>query len=1198
MENQVKYVDLQGLQTFARELKTWLKSHVVETDIYTELLHRIENLELYKIVDVLPEIGDENTIYLLKNQNAKEKNLFIEYLYSSEYGWEEVGKFIPDIKLEEYLKIEDSPFEKGEAENSAVLKGEYEGYSNKAISQTSMAVGAATTAGLKGWYYSAIDFSNKTITLSDKPTYILVGNTLLNGGWSSDAPNIKEDDVISLVNNSKYDFCSKVIDVNDNVITVDKLPFENLVQDNGVAAAVLAGQFSDGYSIYIPERPDAGIIDFGGGAFAEGGQSVASNICAHAEGLQTHAYGQYAHAEGKETEAAYAAHAEGVGTKATGNDAHAEGHITTAQGHHAHAEGRETVAEGYAAHAEGLYSVAGLGTRPTASTIVDAGRYAHAEGNGTQASGNSAHSEGKHTLASGNFSHSEGFNTEATAQCAHAEGTGTKATTIASHSEGSGTTASGSASHAEGINTVADGIASHSDGFGTETYNEGEHACGRYNKSTKSGDKAQATQFSIGNGTGAGTRSNSVEVKANGDVYIVGLGGYDGTNPSESNDLVTAIHEKAFSTGNYPNMSVGHATLADDLGDLPFEQEVDFNYRQTANGEAVKEETARIEAVKGNSLVWNQRVKNSNFKEDVSSWSGMYATLSHIQGGGALLTATSTSSRAMTHSFSKKILANHVVFMSCTQKRSSDYSSPLLFLLQDISGSTQYDRFTTSYISSSMLRTDAMIGTTTKDIGRVLVYPQQNGEVGDYTEVYSILVIDLTQMFGAGNEPTTIEEFYARIPQNIDLYAYNEGEVIHSNVDAIESVGFNLWDEQWENGYYSPTDGTPFGSPSYIRSKNFIPIVGGKTYYIGGNYSDKVMLCYDKDYKLIATSRTAPINAAYAKFYLMSSTYNHDICINISDSAKNGTYEPYISREQRLDIIKKYFPNGMRSAGTASDEIRWNKQTQKWEKVVRIAEVDLGSLRWTTSSNNILYAAIVNVGLLYGHNILTIPYVATGSHEVPSVDKTIAITNSATYPIIRIKETAYTDAATFKAAMQGVMLYYELAEPIVTEITEDINLDYEVWNGGTEKAIATEPTTNLLATIQYNLYANKTIIDNKFRLNKLDSKITDIEKSIPNMDPVIWKYLCNPIMIHDGYTIPEEVASEILTSDGKFKYKVPGMYRIHSQEFSEFHEKVGIYYQFTPTYVEDDLMRYVLTGVNDCLKAVLKNGVWSVYVVI
>lgn len=43
---------------------------------------------------------------------------------------------------------------------------------------------------------------------------------------------------------------------------------------------------------------------------------------------------------------------------------------------------------------------------------------------------------------------------------------------------------------------------------------------------------------------------------------------------------------------------------------------------------------------------------------------------------------------------------------------------------------------------------------------------------------------------------------------------------------------------------------------------------------------------------------------------------------------------------------------------------------------------------------------------------------------------------------VRVRDTAYTDAATFKQAMQGVMLYYELANPIITDISTLIDDDF------------------------------------------------------------------------------------------------------------------------------------------------------------
>jgi hypothetical protein len=62
-------------------------------------------------------------------------------------------------------------------------------------------------------------------------------------------------------------------------------------------------------------------------------------------------------------------------------------------------------------------------------------------------------------------------------------------------------------------------------------------------------------------------------------------------------------------------------------------------------------------------------------------------------------------------------------------------------------------------------------------------------------------------------------------------------------------------------------------------------------------------------------------------------------------------------------------------------------------------------------------------------------------------DKTINVTNNSN---IYIKDTDYTDIATFKAAMSGVMLYYELATPEVTDISDILSVDnyIEVEGGG------------------------------------------------------------------------------------------------------------------------------------------------------
>ena len=92
-----------------------------------------------------------------------------------------------------------------------------------------------------------------------------------------------------------------------------------------------------------------------------------------------------------------------------------------------------------------------------------------------------------------------------------------------------------------------------------------------------------------------------------------------------------------------------------------------------------------------------------------------------------------------------------------------------------------------------------------------------------------------------------------------------------------------------------------------------------------------------------------------------------------------------------------------------------------------------------------------------------------------------------------VYDSAYTTAYSFKAAMSGVMLYYELAEPIVTEIEGDFNLDYEVWNGGTEEIVSDVPTSPLKADIAYGFNAVGKIKELEEKLNNSGGGYDDTE---------------------------------------------------------------------------------------------------------
>lgn len=188
-------------------------------------------------------------------------------------------------------------------------------------------------------------------------------------------------------------------------------------------------------------------------------------------------------------------------------------------------------------------SATGMGAFAVGNGTVAQGENSVAEGWQTHATGYNSHAEGTMTTASGENSHAEGESTTASERKSHAEGDGTTASGENSHAEGRSTTASGYNSHAEGAESVAEGTASHVDGFFTQAFNYGEHACGQYNKSHQSDTPDKSTIFSVGVGESEYDRKNAIAVTPSGKVYIIGIGGYDGTNLETAKSVQAAFAE-------------------------------------------------------------------------------------------------------------------------------------------------------------------------------------------------------------------------------------------------------------------------------------------------------------------------------------------------------------------------------------------------------------------------------------------------------------------------------------------------------------------------------------------------------------------------------------------------------------------------------------------------------------------------------
>ena len=421
--------------------------------------------------------------------------------------------------------LNDFPFEKGETENSAVLKGG----NNQVISESGVALGKDNFVGLKGWYYEHIYKENDntiSVYLSNEQKVLTESSEALKTSSQKaddSLPNLLdilgEGTLVSLVNDSKYDDKFKIIGGSNGVVRLQT------VDESDLPFSVIKGEpiiEPEDYSIYCLSMPDKGLFDMAQGSSVFGYNNKVTNGKATAFGHNNHAYGKFSFVEGRDNKAGYGAHAEGRDnvasgylshveggyTLAEGAESHAEGWHTTAKGAHSHTEGTETTAEGNDSHAEGADTKTvgrashAEGIRGTAtgnyshvegSDSISTGVASHAEGYKTHAKGNYTHSEGQETSAEGKWSHAEGYKSQSNGDYSHAEGQETLATNEHSHAEGFKSQAIGAHSHAEGNDTKSEGINSHAEGY--KSYSLGPHSHAEGNETRTEGSCAHTEGY-------------------------------------------------------------------------------------------------------------------------------------------------------------------------------------------------------------------------------------------------------------------------------------------------------------------------------------------------------------------------------------------------------------------------------------------------------------------------------------------------------------------------------------------------------------------------------------------------------------------------------------------------------------------------------------------------------------------------------
>ena len=381
-----------------------------------------------------------------------------------------------------------------------------------------------------------------------------------------------------------------------------------------------------------------------------------------------------------------------------------------------------------------------------------------------------------------------------------------------------------------------------------------------------------------------------------------------------------------------------------------------------------------------------------------------------------------------------------------------------------------------------------------KGLSTGISWAENTGSVTFNDVKIQITIVNLTKMFGEGNEPTTTQEFESMFPNA--YYPYSEGELISMSVNEVDEIGKNIFkcknfscigindinnltlnnsygtsinntepsnsvmvtqssvgeeniNTSYKNGYFCVSFKPFVLSEDYMFSFDVIPskklienakiiiLLNGSNTIIVSNTQDlqvgkRTRLCFnltaDNTKVIYIEFRNGGISGVFENF-------------QIEKGSVNTAYAPYHEKAYPIPQAVQNLDGYGWSVGNVSNYVDY--ENKKFYK--RVNRVDLSTL-------NFVYTAYGDKNDLYGfraplpkdikndenayikkNNLLCSKYPDTPWQDsYRGMDKTISQLSQS----IQINDSSYSDADSFKNALKGVYLYYELAEPIVTDISD------------------------------------------------------------------------------------------------------------------------------------------------------------------
>ena len=456
---------------------------------------------------------------------------------------------------------------------------------------------------------------------------------------------------------------------------------------------------------------------------------------------------------------------------------------------------------------------------------------------------------------------------------------------------------------------------------------------------------------------------------------------------------------------------------------------IPYKYRQTGGG--IGTGNREYDSIVGGSIVHRQMFNNSAVFTDRSGVTTSYTDDDFTVNGtvSSAITARGWFGIDYTESFSNHVLYVKNSLLSGTiSDMNSGWWSPST---TEMATKPNQERILKSTFASTAR------GTWYSPSGVIFTNAKMRVNVYDLTERFGSAVADRIYAMETASAGSGIAVLHAMGLNQYRPYTATPSLESVSGLQSHKTTGFNLFDKsKVVTGYISDTTGNLVVNANY-KASDYIKVIPNANYHISSEQeSARFGAWYDENKQFIrgisgySSDKTAPSNAEYVRLTCLYTTGNLDtFCVNISDPARNGQYEPYEEHTYPLD-------DSLTLRGVAviddNNNIKFDGDEYAPDGTVtrRYGIVDLGTLTWVWwEAQSMFYAYLTGIDTTLATRYLNLcdKYVRADNITAWSDVQDKQYVRDGTNNIIHIRDSSYATGAELKTALSGHYLIYVIA---------------------------------------------------------------------------------------------------------------------------------------------------------------------------